>query len=56
MRASVDGDGVWTFTDDSVRATLTIAGDGRTMAARWDRITGDGTWQHGMDMNFHRTD
>jgi hypothetical protein len=55
MRASIDGDGVWTFTDGSMRATLRIAGDGRTMAARWDRTGDDGSWAHWMDMAFTRT-
>jgi hypothetical protein len=56
MRASVDGEGVWTFTDGTARATLAIAEDGRTMAARWDRLADDGSWRHWMDMQFHRTD
>jgi hypothetical protein len=54
MRASVDGDGVWTFTDGSMRATLTIAGDGSAMAARWERSDDGASWGHWMDMRFTR--
>jgi hypothetical protein len=54
MRASVDGDGVWTFTDGTTRATLTIDPDGRTMAARWERSDAGAGWQHWMDMHFTR--
>ncbi|MEV0156231.1 hypothetical protein AB0H57_21230 [Micromonospora sp. NPDC050686] len=56
MRASVDAEGVFTFTDGTMRATLTVADDGRTMSARWDRSDGGPGWQHWMDMSFVRAD
>ncbi|MFI6297090.1 hypothetical protein ACIBEJ_36250 [Nonomuraea sp. NPDC050790] len=55
MRATVDGDGVWTFAGESERATLRIAPGGDAMSAFWER-TEDGTsWTHWMDMEFTRS-
>jgi hypothetical protein len=55
MRATVE-DGVWTFAGPTERATLVVAGDGASMSARWERSRDDGaTWEHWMDMRFHRT-
>jgi hypothetical protein len=53
MRATVDTDGVWTFAGETERARLTVAPDGRSMAARWERRA-DGPWEHWMDMEFAR--
>jgi Protein of unknown function (DUF1579) len=55
MTARVDGDGVWTFTGPSQRATLTIAPDRTTMTARWERSDDHTTWHHWMDMTFTKT-
>ncbi|MFC7546726.1 DUF1579 family protein [Plantactinospora sp. GCM10030261] len=54
MRATVTDDGVWTFADDSTRATLTIKADRSAMAARWQRRDAGGPWRHWMDMTFHK--
>ncbi len=53
MRATIDADGRWTFAGEAERATLVVAEDGASMAARWERRT-DGGWEHWMDMRFHR--
>jgi hypothetical protein len=56
MRATVDAGGVWTFAGETERATLVIAEDGASMAARWERSTDEGrSWEHWMDMRFRRT-
>lgn len=52
MQASVNDDGVWTFTGELERATLVIAEDGNTMTARWGRTDNGSTWRHWMDMTF----
>lgn len=70
MRASVDDDGVWTFTggadvaqaaqpgsanpEGGVRSTLTVSPDGTSMTARWERTDDGTTWQPWMDMSFTR--
>ncbi|GAA2574141.1 hypothetical protein GCM10010411_02400 [Actinomadura fulvescens] len=54
MHAAVDDRGVWTFTGGAERATLTIAEDGSTMSARWERTDDGSTWLHWMDMTFAR--
>ena len=53
MSVEVDADGVVTLTGPSSRARLVVAGDGGSMAARWDRLD-DGAWRHWMDMRFTR--
>jgi hypothetical protein len=53
MRATVDGAGVWTFAGDTERARLSVAPDGASMAARWERRA-DARWEHWMDMEFTR--
>lgn len=45
--------GVVTLTGPDTRARLVVAGDGGSMAARWDRLD-DGEWRHWMDMRFTR--
>ncbi|TDC47132.1 hypothetical protein E1212_25095 [Jiangella ureilytica] len=45
--------GVVTLTGPDTRARLVVAGDGASMAARWDRLD-DGAWRHWMDMRFTR--
>lgn len=57
MRASVAGDGTWTFTGESERATLAIADDRRTMKATWERAddedgSGRRIWTDWMEMSF----
>ena len=52
MTVALD-DGAVTLTGPSSRARLVIAGDGASMAARWDRLD-DGQWRHWMDMRFTR--
>ncbi|MEU7004294.1 DUF1579 family protein [Nonomuraea sp. NPDC046570] len=54
MHASVDDDGLWTFTSETERARLAIAEDGTTMTARWERTDNGSTWEHWMDMTFRR--
>jgi hypothetical protein len=68
MHATVDDAGVWTFTggpdiapaaqpyEDSVavRSILTIAEDGNSMHADWQRSTDGTTWEPWMDMSFTR--
>ena len=54
MRATVDDAGVWTFTGPTERATLTVAADGGSMSARWERNRDGATWEHWMDMRFRR--
>ncbi|MFD8557988.1 DUF1579 family protein [Streptosporangium canum] len=54
MRASVDNDGVWTFTGETERATLTIAEDGDAMTAVWERTDNGSDWRHWMDMSFRK--
>lgn len=53
MTVVVDEDGVVTLTGPDSRARLVVAGDGGSMAARWDRLD-DGQWRHWMDMRFTR--
>lgn len=55
MQATVGDDGVWTFTGETERATLVIAEDGASMAARWERTDDGSTWHHWMDMTFTKT-
>ncbi|MEU4577874.1 DUF1579 family protein [Nonomuraea sp. NPDC023979] len=52
MWASVDDDGVWTFAGETERATLTIAEDGASMSATWERTDDGSAWRHWMDMTF----
>ncbi|MFF5264509.1 DUF1579 family protein [Actinomadura viridis] len=52
MRAAVDDDGVWRFTGETERATLVIAEDGASMAARWERTEDGASWHPWMDMTF----
>lgn len=48
-------DGVWTIAGATERSTLTIAPDGRSMSAHWERSEDDGaTWVPWMDMRFAR--
>ena len=70
MRATVDDQGVWTFTgggdiapvaqpssadtSGAVRSTLTLSADGSTMTAKWERSDDGSTWQAWMDMTFTR--
>ncbi|KAB2342498.1 DUF1579 family protein [Actinomadura rudentiformis] len=54
MHATVDDHGVWTFAGETERATLTVAEDGTTMSAKWERTDDGSTWLHWMDMAFTR--
>jgi hypothetical protein len=54
MRATVADDGSMTFAGDTMRTTLTLASDGDSMQARWERADDDGSWSHWMDMRFSR--
>jgi Protein of unknown function (DUF1579) len=70
MHATVDDQGVWTFTgggdiapvaqptsaDESgaVRSTLTVSPDGSGMTAKWERSDDGTSWQPWMDMTFTR--
>jgi hypothetical protein len=69
MRVTIDEDGVFHFTGgpevaaaaqptdartNRVRSTLTIADDGRSMAALWERSEDGTNWQPWMDISFTR--
>ena len=54
MTVGVDEPGVVTLTGPDTRARLVVAGDGGSMAARWDRRDDGGEWRHWMDMRFTR--
>jgi hypothetical protein len=71
MRVTIDDNSVFHFTGggevatsaqptDSptaqVRSTLTIAEDGQSMAALWERSADGTNWQPWMDISFKRTD
>jgi hypothetical protein len=70
MAVNVDDEGVFHFSGGGdvapaarpagsdparVRSTLTIARDGRSMHALWERFEDGTTWQPWMDMGFTRT-
>lgn len=52
MHATVDDHGVWTFSDEFSRATLTFGDDGSTMQAHWERRDERSDWQPWMEMRF----
>jgi Protein of unknown function (DUF1579) len=70
MTASVSAEGVWTFEGGgevaesatpsgeagsaAVRSTLTVAKDGRSMHAHWERSTDGRTWVSWMRVDFVR--
>lgn len=70
MRVSIDPAGVWRFAggadvatparptavpdEGAVRSTLTIAADGRTMRALWERTDDGVEWEPWMDLRFTR--
>ncbi len=54
MTASVADDGVWTFAGESERATRTVADDGATMRADWERTDDGVTWVPWLEMRFTR--
>jgi len=70
MRATVDDQGVWTFTgggdvapvarptsadaSGAVRSTLTVSPDRSSMTAKWERSDDGVSWQPWMDMTFTR--
>jgi len=54
MYASVDAHGVWTFSDDSARATLVISDDRSRMTGSWERTEDGESWLPWMDMEFTR--
>ncbi|TDD71338.1 hypothetical protein E1262_06970 [Jiangella aurantiaca] len=56
MTVRADEAGVVTLTGPASRARLIVAGDGASMAARWDRRDDAGEWRHWMDMRFTRAD
>jgi hypothetical protein len=71
MRVTIDDDGVFHFTGGAevaaaaqlteaptarVRSTLTIAEDGQSMTALWERSEDGTTWQRWMDISFTRSD
>jgi hypothetical protein len=51
MTGTVSKAGVWTFADDATRATLTVADDGRSMSAFWERKDGS-KWLPWMNIDF----
>ncbi len=51
MTGTLSKDGVWTIADDATRATLTVADDGRSMTAFWERKEGS-TWLPWMNIDF----
>lgn len=53
MQARKQTDGVWLFSGDESRSTLTIHADGTRMDAVWERRE-DERWVHWMDMHFRR--
>jgi hypothetical protein len=70
MLLTIDDDGVFHFTGgpqvapaaqptdastDRVRSTLTIAQDGQSMTAQWERSDDGTNWQPWMDISFTRT-
>ena len=70
MLLTIDDDGVFHFTGgpqvaaaaqptdastDRVRSTLTIAQDGQSMTAQWERSDDGTSWQPWMDISFTRT-
>lgn len=54
MWASVNEDGTFLFVGDTIRATLTVNPDGKTMNAKWERLD-KGQWVHWMDMHFAKS-
>ncbi len=71
MRVTIDDDGIFHFTGGAevasaaqptapstarVRSTLTIAEDGQSMIALWERSEDGTNWQRWMDISFRRTD
>lgn len=54
MWANVHEDGSFLFAGETIRATLSLSSDGRTMNAIWERLDG-GQWVHWMDMHFEKT-
>ena len=71
MRVTIDDDGVFHFTGGAevasaaqptdapivhVRSTLTIADDGQSMTALWERSEDGTDWQPWMDISFTRSD
>lgn len=70
MRVTIDSDGVFHFTGGAevapaaqptdaptahVRSTLTIAEDGQSMMALWERSDDGTNWQPWMDISFTRS-
>ncbi|MGH3063527.1 MAG: hypothetical protein ACRDMK_04240, partial [Gaiellaceae bacterium] len=70
-RVTIDDDGIFHFTGGAevasaaqptapstarVRSTLTIAEDGQSMIALWERSEDGTNWQRWMDISFRRTD
>ena len=71
MRVTIDDNGVFHFTGGAevasaaqptdvptarVRSTLTIADDGQSMTALWERSEDGANWQRWMDISFTRSD
>jgi hypothetical protein len=71
MRVTIDDDGVFHFTGGAevasaaqplevptarVRSTLTVAEDGQSMNAVWERSEDGTNWQRWMDISFRRSD
>jgi hypothetical protein len=71
MRVTIDDNGVFHFTGGAevapaahptdaptaqVRSTLTIAEDGQSMTALWERSEDGTNWQPWMDISFARSD
>lgn len=51
MRASVDGDGTWTFSGETERFTGTFSDGGDTLSGRWERREGE-RWLPWMDVRL----
>jgi hypothetical protein len=71
MRVTIDDNGVFHFTGGAevasaaqkadaptaqVRSTLTIAEDGQSMTALWERSEDGTNWKRWMDISFRRSD
>ncbi len=56
MQASVSDDGIWTFTGELQRATLTVSDDGNSMTAHWEQRSDGSKWRPWMDMTFTKAE
>lgn len=52
MQAIQQSSRAWLFQGDDVRANLTIAHDGDSMTAHWERKSENGSWTAWLEMHF----